>query len=93
MNLKDDPFLVETIEAGQREKYGPKYFSYKITSYLPEKDVREYCTTKLKPSYPKDEMPDAFVGELIEFKNLTCFYHHNNLPDKFSYKVQFEYTG
>ncbi len=86
-------FQIKTIEAGQRDRFGPKYYSYEITSYFPEKDVKKICTTRLKPSSSKDQMPNAFSGELIEFKNLTGFYGHNGLPDKYSYKVKFEYTG
>ncbi len=96
--MKNYNFDVETIEAGQRGPYQDSYYSYKVTSKEAEYTIKSFCTKVLQPSYPKAEMPDPFVGELLEFKKIT----NNNEgkswmdekePETYSYKVRNEYTG
>ena len=87
-------FDVEVIEEGQRQSYGDSFYTYKVSSLEPEYRVKEFCKGVLKMSYPKNEMPDPFAGELLEFKKIT-----SNGKDSFSsmetysYKVRTEYTG
>ena len=98
MKTKYDGFEVETLESGQREDYGDRFYSYKIISALPEQEVRNFCTKNLMPSHLKSEMPNLFSGELLEFKNITNFHNgkpipKNGLPEKYSYRVRYAHTG
>lgn len=96
--MKTYQFNVETIEAGQRKSYGDSYYTYKITSSENEMFVKNFCTKVLKPSYEKKDMPDPFVGELLEFKKITNNNEGKSFFDAkesetYSYKVRTEYTG
>lgn len=91
-------FDVETIESGQRRPYEDSYYSYKVISNEPEYIVKTFCMKVLKSSYKKEDMPNPFAGELLEFKKIT----NNNegrdyldeiKPETYSYKVKTEYTG
>tara|TARA_Y100001963_G_C6766669_1_gene442667 strand:+ start:1449 stop:1742 length:294 start_codon:yes stop_codon:yes gene_type:complete len=91
-------FKVETIEAGQRRSYGDSFYTYKVESNRPEFEVRIFCTKFLKTSYPKNEMPDPFAGEMLEFKKLTDNNKTWKLGEElktetYSYKVRTEFTG
>lgn len=56
---------------GKRDELGYKYDSFKIFSYRPEKEVKEYCMKELRPSFRKEEMPHPHVFEFIEFTKTT----------------------
>lgn len=91
-------FEVEVIESGQRRSYGDSFYTYEVTSKRPEREVKNFCTKVLKPSFEKLEMPDPFAGELLEFKKITDNNNGKSFldPDEieaYSYKVRCEYTG
>lgn len=64
-------FEVKVIKSGTPDDIGDRNYHFKIYSKKSENEVRRYCMTELLVSYNKNEMPHAFVGELISFKNLT----------------------
>jgi len=68
MTLKKYSFDVETLESGQRQRYGDSFYSYKITSDLPESMVKSFAMNVLRKSYKSDEMPNPFCGKLISFE-------------------------
>jgi hypothetical protein len=90
-------FDIECIESGQRAAYGDSFYSYLITSDLPENEVMAFCMHVLKRSYIKDKMPDPFCGQLLEFVKITENNKGKTFFDKreketYSYKVRCEYT-
>ena len=65
-------FEVETIESGQRRRYGDSYFHYKVTSTQDADTVKRYCTKVLRPSisyeqYQKDQKENATMDN--HFRN------------------------
>lgn len=96
---KEFNFKVKTIEAGQRGKYQDSFYHYEVTSKEPEFLVRKFCMKVLKSSYEKKDMPNAFAGQLLEFKKITDNKHPDNIldapstADTYRYRVQCLYTG
>lgn len=88
-------FKIDTKEAGQRNPYGDSFYHYLITTMQEEHVVKAYCTKVLRPSYPKDKMPNAFSGELLSFKKITqnnkSFLDSNE--ETYEYKTRSEFTG
>ena len=88
-------FEVETKEAGQRRAYGDSFYHYLVKSAQAEHTVQAYCTKVLRPSYPKDKMPNPFAGQMLMFKKITN--NNQNFTDgneeTYEYKVKKEYTG
>ena len=91
-------FKVNTIEGGQRGSYQDSYYSYEVISNRAEHEVKAFCMNVLKKSYASKDMPNAFAGELLEFKNIT----NNNegkdifckrVEETYSYKSKTLYTG
>lgn len=65
---KNYTFEVEVIESGQRKRYGDSYYTYKITSDLPEQIVRQFAKNVLRKSYLPIDMPSPFSTEFISFE-------------------------
>lgn len=93
--MKDFLFKVESLEAGQRRKYGDSYYHYKITSKEREHIVKMFATKVLQPCCEKEKMPNPFYGELIEFKketsNSKSFLERKE--ETYSFKTKSLYTG
>lgn len=88
-------FHVETVTAGQPRAYADSYYEYKVTSTRGEHFVKNFCMNVLRKSYEKNDMPDAFSGQLVSFKKITS---HNadafgKEPETYSYKTTELYTG
>jgi hypothetical protein len=91
-------FEIETIQAGQKQSYGDSYYTYKVTSTSSEQEVKGFCMNSLRISYKKEDMPDPFAGELLEFKKLTDNnegkgFLDSREPETYSYKTRNIYTG
>ena len=90
---KEFKFKVKTIEAGQKREHQDRFYHYEVTSKEPEFMVRGFCNL-IKKSYKKEDMPNPFAGELMEFKNITDHQHPDNivtaptLEDTYCYKVR-----
>jgi len=93
---KDYIFKVKTITAGQPRKYADSFYHYEVTSTRPEYMVKAFCMNVLRKSYEKKDMPNAFSGQLIEFKKIT---DNNEIqlfgkePETYLYKTTELYTG
>ena len=90
-------FNVTTLQAGQLRKYGDSFYTYEVSSSLNEHTVKNFCMNVLQHAFEKEDMPNAFAGEVLEFKKLT----ENNKGKKwnepmvdeiYSYKVRSLYT-
>ncbi len=86
-------FKVETIEAGQRRKYGDSYYHYIITNEsevnFTDHVVKEFCTKFLKPARPEKEIREALQNGGDFGLNFAPYYTEFKKVDdrKFVYKV------
>lgn len=65
-------FNIETVEAGQRQRYGDSYFHYVITSKMSAHIIKAYCTKILRPAIPQKQYKEE-LG--ICFENHFRSYH------------------
>jgi hypothetical protein len=95
---KEYVFKVINFEAGQRKPYGDSFYHYEVTSNRPYDEVKNFCMNVLIKSYPRNEMPNPFAGEFVEFKRLTNHNEGRKFLDKrkedtYRYKMKTMYTG
>lgn len=90
-------FDVKTTRAGQLGRYQDSVYEYEVISDRPNYEVKAFCMNVIHKSYEPKNMPDPFVGKLVEFEKLT----NNNKGgifdprelETYSYKVREMYTG
>ena len=61
-NVTKTIFEVETIEAGQRRKYGDSYYHYVVKSEISPHIIKKYCLHVLQPAIPPDQPPGTGDG-------------------------------
>lgn len=91
----DYNFKIETIEAGQRKKYGDSYYHFIIENAseidYSEHVVKEFCTKFLKPSiFSESERREALNKKDAHFGlNFASYYtQFQKIADrKYVYKV------
>lgn len=71
MNKQTVVFEIETIEAGQRRKYGDSYFHFIVTN---KSDInyadflmKSFCMSFVRKSFLPDEMPNMFSPKCTLF--------------------------
>jgi len=94
--IYDYKFSIKCLAAGQKSAYQDSFYSYEVTSDRPEYEVKAFCMHVLRKSYPKNEMPNPFAGELLEFTNLTNKkpeFPFGSCENTYLYRTREEYTG
>lgn len=96
--MREYKYSVETKENGQRRKYEDSYYHFLVISDRQEAEVKLFCMHVLRKAYKKEEMPNPFAGELVEFKKITDNAKGLTFPpegtlETYSYKTREEYAG